>query len=98
MLFSTAAPIRAALFPTYMIYSAKVRPDVFLITQNALADTTYLNVMRDLYGDQIYISSIHDSNIAFQKYYSGVQSGRLRAGADVKTEDGRISVEGVGGG
>lgn len=83
--------------PTYMIYSAKVRPDIFLITQNALADTTYLNVMRDLYGNQIYISSIHDSNIAFQKYYSGVQAGRLRAGADVKTEDGRISVEGVGG-
>ena len=34
--------------PTYMIYSAKVRSDVFLITQNALADNTYMNVMRDL--------------------------------------------------
>ena len=41
--------------PTYMIYSAKVRPDIYLITQNALADNTYMNVMRDLYGDQIWI-------------------------------------------
>ncbi|NLB54379.1 MAG: hypothetical protein GX811_01185, partial [Lentisphaerae bacterium] len=39
--------------PTYMIYSGGVRSDVFLITQNALADNTYMNVMRDLYGDKI---------------------------------------------
>ena len=38
-----------------MIYSAKVRPDIYLITQNALADNTYMNVMRDLYGEQIWI-------------------------------------------
>jgi hypothetical protein len=83
--------------PTYMIYSAKVRPDVYLITQNALADNTYMNVMRDLYGDQIWIPSPIDSNRAFQMYVQGVQSGKIQAGADVKTEGGKVQVQGVGG-
>jgi hypothetical protein len=83
--------------PTYMIYSAKVRPDVYLITQNALADNTYMNVMRDLYGDQIWIPSPLDSNRAFQQYVQGVQSGKIKAGADVKTEGGKVQVQGVGG-
>ncbi len=83
--------------PTYMIYSAKVRPDVYLITQNALADNTYLNVMRDLYGDTIWIPSILDSNSAFQQYFDQVRAGQLTAGADIAVKDGRISVQGVQG-
>ncbi|MBN2703196.1 MAG: DUF2723 domain-containing protein [Pontiellaceae bacterium] len=67
--------------PTYMIYSAKVRPDVYLITQNALADDTYLDVMRDLYGDQIWIPSGLDLKKAFtlysQKYNVEGTGGRL---------------------
>ncbi len=83
--------------PTYMIYSADVRSDVYLITQNALADNTYMNVMRDLYGDTIWIPSQQDSNIAFQQYVSDVQAGRIPAGAAVSIEGGRVSVQGVQG-
>ncbi|MDF7808346.1 DUF2723 domain-containing protein [Pontiellaceae bacterium B12219] len=83
--------------PTYMIYSAKVRPDVYLITQNALADNTYMNVMRDLYGDQIWIPSPIDSNMAFQQYVQGVNNGTINAGADVTTEGGKVQVQGVAG-
>jgi tetratricopeptide (TPR) repeat protein len=83
--------------PTYMIYSGKVRKDVYLITQNALADNTYMNVMRDLYGDQIWIPSPLDNNMAFQQYIQGVQSGKIQAGANVKTEGGKIQVQGVAG-
>ena len=83
--------------PTYMIYSAHVREDVHLITQNALADNTYMNVMRDLYGDSIWIPSQQDSNMAFQEYVSDVQAGRIPAGADVSFEGGRVSVQGVQG-
>uniref|UniRef100_UPI0035620452 protein O-mannosyl-transferase family n=1 Tax=Pontiella sp. TaxID=2837462 RepID=UPI0035620452 len=83
--------------PTYMIYSAKVRPDVYLITQNALADNTYMNVMRDLYGDQIWIPSPLDSNRAFQMYVQGINDGSLNAGADVITEGGKVQVQGVAG-
>jgi tetratricopeptide (TPR) repeat protein len=83
--------------PTYMIYCAKVRPDVYLITQNALADNTYMNVMRDLYGDTIWIPAQQDSNYAFQKYVEDVQAGRIPAGADVQFQGGRVSVQGVQG-
>lgn len=83
--------------PTYMIYSAHFREDVYLITQNALADNTYMNVMRDLYGDRIWIPSQQDSNYAFQKYVEDVRSGRVAAGAEVSFEGGRVSVQGVQG-
>ena len=83
--------------PTYMIYSADVRSDVYLITQNALADNTFMNVTRDLYGDTIYIPSVEESNQAFQRYVEDVQAGRIQAGADIKFENGRVSVQGVGG-
>ncbi len=83
--------------PTYMIYSAHYRSDVYLITQNALADNTYMNVMRDLMGDSIWIPSQQDSNYAFQKYVEDVRSGRVAAGAEVSFEGGRVSVQGVQG-
>jgi thioredoxin-like negative regulator of GroEL len=83
--------------PTYMIYCPQVRADVYLITQNALADNTYMAVMRDLYGDQIWIPAQKDSNTAFREYVEGVQSGRINAGADVNTEGGRVQVQGVAG-
>ncbi len=83
--------------PTYMIYSADVRPDVYLITQNALADNTYMSVMRDLMGDEIWIPSVVDGNGAFQKYVEDVRTGRTPASADIKIEGGRVSVQGVGG-
>jgi thioredoxin-like negative regulator of GroEL len=83
--------------PTYMIYCPQVRPDVYLITQNALADNTFMAVTRDLYGDQLWIPSQADSNRAFQEYVQAVQSGKLDAGADVKMEGGKVQVQGVGG-
>ena len=83
--------------PTYMIYSADVRPDVYLITQNALADNTFMNITRDLYGDTIYIPSLEDSNEAFRKYVDDVNKGVIQAGADIKIENGKVSVQGVGG-
>lgn len=83
--------------PTYMIYSADVRSDVFLITQNALADNTYMSVMRDLYGNDIWIPSTADGNYAFQKYVEDVREGRMPANAAIKIENGRVSVQGVQG-
>ncbi len=84
--------------PTYMIYSAKVRPDVLLITQNALADNTYMNVMRDLYGDLIWMPSAWDSNQAFQTYINDVHTGRIpRSAAVTIDKNGRVSVQGVQG-
>ncbi|MFO7536406.1 MAG: DUF2723 domain-containing protein [Kiritimatiellia bacterium] len=83
--------------PTYMIYSAAVRSDVFLITQNALADNTYMSVMRDLYGNAIWIPSVVDGNQAFQKYVEDVNAGRTPANAAITIENGRVQVQGVAG-
>lgn len=83
--------------PTYMIYSAAVRPDVHLITQNALADNTYLSVMRDLYGDSIWIPSLADGNGAFRRYIEDLRAGRTAPSADIRIEGGRVSIQGVGG-
>ncbi len=83
--------------PTYMIYSARVRPDVFLITQNALADGTYMSVMRDLYGNDIWIPSVADSANAFTIYVSEVDSGKRPAVSGITREDGRVQITGVMG-
>jgi len=81
--------------PTYMIYSARVRKDVYLITQNALADGTYMNVMRDLYGDRIWIPSLDDNSNAFKRYVDDVQSGRRPPNADIKiAPDGHVKISG----
>lgn len=81
--------------PTYMIYSADYRPDVYLITQNALADGTYMSVERDLYGDEIWIPSNDDSAEAFNIYVDEVQRGVRPANGDLKIENGRVQVTGA---
>ncbi|MBI2441075.1 MAG: DUF2723 domain-containing protein [Lentisphaerae bacterium] len=84
--------------PTYMIYCPLVRPDVMLITQNALADNTYMNVMRDLYGDLIWMPTPQDANLAFQKYVDDVRTGRIPSNAAVTIDkSGKVSVQGVQG-
>lgn len=81
--------------PTYMIYGAKVRPDVYLITQNALADDTYMSVMRDLYGNSIWIPSKPDSARSFQRYVEEVEAGIRPRNAALKVENGRVQVSGA---
>ena len=81
--------------PTYMIYSADVRPDVFLITQNALADNTYMDTMRFLYADQIWMPTIDDNSLAFQQYVEDVQAGRRPDMGGISYEGGRVQVNGA---
>jgi len=83
--------------PTYMIYSARVREDVFLITQNALADNTYMNVMRDLYGNRIWIPAQTDSANAFARYVDDVRAGKRPPSADIKIDNGRVQISGAMG-
>ncbi|MEI8350755.1 MAG: DUF2723 domain-containing protein [bacterium] len=118
--------------PTYMIFcESRVAPkdrfrdkdfdrsDVYIITQNALADNTYMSYIRDHYDysrpkndgpfqkllhrdhtypvQPIYIPSAEDNNRAFQEYVHDVQTGKSPASADIKFDNGRVSVQGVGG-
>ncbi len=83
--------------PTYLIFSAGVRPDVFLITQNALADNHYLQHLRDLYGDRIWIPSAADSQAAFQRFYEESREEGADRDTKIVRDERRMSVEGVTG-
>ncbi len=70
----------------------------FTITQNQLADAAYLDYLRKMYGEKIYIPSTEDAQSTFKDYLADAQqrlkNGTLLQGEDVKTEEGRIQVAG----
>ena len=72
-------------------------PPVFCLTQNGLADNTYMAHLRALYGDRIWLPTAEDSNAAFKQYVDDVKAGRIQAGAEIAFKDGKVQVEGVAG-
>ena len=76
--------------PTYMITA-----NHFLITQNALADNTYMATMRDLYADQIWMPTPEDSARAFKIYVDEVEAGKRPRNAELVVENGRVQVSGA---
>jgi hypothetical protein len=78
---------------------SQVNADPFFVhTQNALADGTYLDYLRSMYGDKIYIPTAEDSQKCFQDYMEDaqrrMQSHQLMPGEDVKMVDGKVQVSG----
>src|SRR5882724_4727660 len=70
----------------------------FTLTQNQLADQTYLAYLRKMYGGRIYIPTDDDSQTAFQDYLADAQArlknGKLKPGEDVRIVDNRVQVSG----
>jgi hypothetical protein len=70
----------------------------FTLTQNALADGSYLDYLRSMYGDRIYIATPEDSQKCFQSYTEAVtrrqQNHQLKPGEDVRVEKGRVQISG----
>lgn len=70
----------------------------FTITQNALADGSYLHYLRLMYGDKIYVPSGEDSQKCFETYVEGARrrakAHQLKPGEDVRIEQGRVQVSG----
>ncbi len=70
----------------------------FALTQNALADGTYLNYLRAMYGDKIHTPTAEDSQNCFQEYVTGavrrLEEHKLRPGEDVKKVNGNVNVSG----
>jgi hypothetical protein len=70
----------------------------FTLTQNALADNTYLNYLRSMYGSRIYIPTAEDSQSCFNEYLQDAQrrlnARQLKPGEDVRVEGGRVQVSG----
>jgi len=72
----------------------------FTLTQNALADSTYLDYLRSMYDDKLYIPTAEDSQKAFQDYTQDVakrqKENQLKPGEDVQVDpaSGRMQVSG----
>jgi tetratricopeptide (TPR) repeat protein len=77
-----------------------------VLTQNALADGTYLDYLSFLYGDRMAMPTKDDSQRAFQEYIADAQKRlqhdqqfpeepkQIRPGEDVRVTDGRVQVSG----
>ena len=81
--------------PETFVLNDGVRPDVAVITQNALADGKYLSTIRGRLGDRVVIPSEEELTDAFRKFVEGVQSGRIDARDAVKFKDGRVTLTGA---
>jgi hypothetical protein len=78
----------------------------FIVTQNALADGTYLKYARETYGNKIYTPSDADSQSCFDAYCADagkrlehdrqfpLEAKQIRPGEDVRLENGHYQVSG----
>jgi hypothetical protein len=77
-----------------------------VLTQNALADGTYLKYLQFQYGDRIYVPNEQDSQQMFQEYIVDAQKRlehdlqfpdepkQLKPGEEIKATDGHVQVSG----
>lgn len=80
--------------PTYMVHAAGFRPDIFVLTQNALADPTYMNVVRDLYGETLWLPTADNVRSAFTDYVDEVQAGKRTTKGKIVEENGHMRITG----
>jgi beta-lactamase regulating signal transducer with metallopeptidase domain/tetratricopeptide (TPR) repeat protein len=84
--------------PTAFCKSHADADPFFTLTQNALADGTYLEYLRATYGGKIYTPTGEDSQKCFQDYMDDalrrLQEHKLKPGEDVKKVDNRVMVTG----
>lgn len=70
----------------------------FTLTQNALADSRYLDYLRYIYGAKIYIPTLADSQTAFNNYLADArerkEAGKPMPGEDVTVVGNRVTVSG----
>ena len=69
----------------------------FVLTQNALADGSYLQYLREMYGGKIYIPTDEDSRRCFEDYSKDVairkQKNQLKPGEDAHLDaNGKVQV------
>jgi hypothetical protein len=71
----------------------------FTLTQNALADGSYLDYLRDIYGAKIYVPTTNDSRSAFQEYLKDAQKRlkqkQLKEGESVEIVNDSVKVSGL---
>jgi hypothetical protein len=85
--------------PTAFCKSHADADPFFTLTQNALADSTYLDYLRAMYGGKIYTPSTNDLQKCFQDYMVDaqrrLQENKLKPGENVRTdENGKVQISG----
>ena len=76
----------------------KSQPDgdpFFTLTQNALADGTYLDYLRGMYGGKIYIPTAADSQNCFQEFVRGKTSGASGGSVTVSGQSDVMAINGL---
>jgi hypothetical protein len=70
----------------------------FVLTQNALADGTYLDYLQQMYGGKIYTPTREDSQRCFEDYSTDVDErskhNQLRPGETARSVDGKVQITG----
>jgi hypothetical protein len=70
----------------------------FTLTQNQLADKTYVDYLRAMYGKKIYVPTAEETQQAFEDYAADVekrrQSGKLKPGEGAQMVNGHLQVSG----
>lgn len=89
----------AGRFVVTAMQNSHVNGDPFYgLTQNALADNSYLDYVRGMYGDKIYIPTVEDSQKCFDDYLADVQrrgqQHQLKPGENFKMVDGKPQISG----
>lgn len=83
--------------PTYMVHAAAFRPDIAVVTQNALADATYLQTVRELYGERLELPSEAEHTATLTDFFGEVTSGRREGVSGSFTEEnGTMRISGTG--
>ena len=81
----------------FITYGAQVQQKgkVTVVTQNALADNTYVDYLRHAVGKRISVFPVEDSASAFQEYVEDVKAGRRDSKGSMSIEGGRVKITGV---
>jgi len=86
-------------FVVTAMQNSHVNGDPFYgLTQNALADNSYLDYVRGMYGDKIYVPTVEDSQRCYDDYLADVQRRsqlhQLKPGEGFKMVDGKPQISG----
>ncbi len=76
------------------VRDVRKKPDIIVLTQNALADSTYSTYLFHTYGDRVWMPDQKECNGAFKTFVKGVTDGTYSK-RGVLIEEGKIKVNGV---
>jgi hypothetical protein len=90
--FGGTDPGRFAITP-YL--AARENNKTIIITQNALADNTYMDYLHAVYDGKISLPARDDISQMFSCYIDRVRLGKLPKDSGIKIKDGKVKITGV---